>query len=133
MRVKTVEIESSRDIIAARQAGRDMASELGFGSADQTRFATAISELTRNVIQYAGTGVCIVTDESNKSTIKIQAKVEDNGPGIPDIDKAIEQGFSTTTGLGAGLAGTKRLVHEFDIDSTPGHTIVTIAITRRRV
>lgn len=132
MRVKTVEIKSSGDIIAARQAGRDMACNLGFGSSDQTRFATAISELTRNVIQHAGTGVCAITEESKKSTIKIQAKVEDHGPGIPDIDKAIEQGFSTGAGLGAGLAGTKRLVHEFEIDSTPGHTIVTIAITRRK-
>jgi serine/threonine-protein kinase RsbT len=128
-----VEIRAQSDIIVARRAGRDMVRDLGFGSADQTRLATAISELTRNIIQYAGEGVCVITDESDKTTIKVRVKVEDNGPGIPDIDQAMEQGFSTARGLGAGLPGTKRLVHEFDIDSVPGHTIVTIAIIQRKV
>ncbi|MDL1959647.1 MAG: anti-sigma regulatory factor [Deltaproteobacteria bacterium] len=128
-----VEIRAQSDIIVARRAGRDMARDLGFGSADQTRLATAISELTRNIIQYAGEGVCVITDESDKTTIKVRVKVEDNGPGIPDIDQAMEQGFSTARGLGAGLPGTKRLVQEFDIDSVPGHTIVIIAITQRKV
>ncbi|MBA7708963.1 Serine/threonine-protein kinase RsbT [subsurface metagenome] len=128
-----VEIRAQSDIIVARRAGRDMARDLGFGSADQTRLATAISELTRNIIQYAGEGVCVITDESDKTTIKVRVKVEDNGPGIPDIDQVMEQGFSTARGLGAGLPGTKRLVQEFDIDSVPGHTIVIIAITQRKV
>ncbi len=133
MEVKNVEIKSSRDIVKARQEGRNMALELGFGSADQTRLATAISELTRNVTQYAGTGVCTITDISDKNSIKINVAVKDTGPGITDINLALKQGHSTGGGLGAGLPGTKRLVQEFNIDSEPGHTIVTIVLSRRRI
>ena len=129
----TVKIESSTDVIESRQAGRAMAKTLGFGSADQTRLATATSELTRNVIMYAGKGMCFITDESDKNQIKIQVVVEDHGPGIPDIDQAMEQGFSTGGSLGAGLPGTKRLVKEFEIQSKPGNTIITISIARRRL
>ena len=132
MEAITVEIKDSGDIVRARQAGRETARALGFGSADQTRLATAISELTRNVIQYAGTGVCVIIDASDESTIKIRVKVEDQGPGIPDMEQATRQGYSTGGGLGAGLPGTKRLVQEFDIESTPGHTVVTIVLCRRR-
>lgn len=132
MAAKKVEIKSSTDIVTARQTARDMARELGFGSADQTRLATAISELTRNVLQYAKEGVCVITDASDKSTIKTRVKVEDHGPGIPDIDQAMKEGYSTGGGLGAGLSGTRRLVQEFDIDSSPGHTVVTVVLSRRR-
>ncbi len=131
MKKETIEIKFSKDIIAARKAGRNMARELGFSPVDQTRFAAAISELTRNVIQYAGEGVCVITDQSTNNNNKVQVKVEDNGPGIADIDQAMIFGFSTTKGLGAGLSGTKRLVHEFSIDSKPGHTQVTIAIIKK--
>jgi len=118
--------------VAARQAGRDMAREVGFGSADQTRLATAISELTRYVIKYASKGVCVITDESDQNTIRIRVEVEDHGPGIPDIEKAMEDGVSTDRDAGGGLLGAKRLVQEFDIESQPGHTKVTIAMVRRR-
>ncbi|MBW1741657.1 MAG: anti-sigma regulatory factor [Deltaproteobacteria bacterium] len=128
-----VEILDQRDIITARQAGRNMVRSLGFGSADQTRVATAISELTRNVIQYAGEGVCIITDESNDSMNRIRVVVEDNGPGIADIDKAMMDGFSTGKSLGAGLPGTRRLAHEFEIESKPGHTKVSIVMKRRKL
>lgn len=127
-----VGVRSQADVVAARQTGREMARRLGFGSADQTRLATAISELARNVIQYAGEGVCVITDRSNGSTMSIRVVVEDHGPGIPDIEKALEDGFSTGSGLGAGLAGAKRLVDEFHIESEPGHTSVTIVISRRK-
>jgi len=132
MSTKTVGIKRSEDVVLARCAGRDMARELGFGSADQTRLATAISELTRNVIQYAGEGVCVITNESDDHMVRIRVQVEDHGPGIPDIDKATEMGYSSGGGLGAGLPGTKRLVQEFNIDSRPGHTVVTIVLTRPR-
>jgi len=128
----TVKIKDEMDIVAARRTGREMAQQCGFGSADQTRLATAISELTRNVIRYAGTGVCAITDESNENTMGIRIVVEDHGPGIPDIEKATMYGFSTGAGLGAGLPGTKRLVDEFAVESEPGHTKVTIAMIRRR-
>jgi serine/threonine-protein kinase RsbT len=127
-----VEIKVESDIVAVRQAGRKMARELGFGSADQTRLATAISELARNVIQYAGKGVCIITDESDQKMVKIRVVVEDNGPGIPNIKRAMEDGFSTAKGLGSGLLGTKRLVNEFDMESKPGHTKVSFAMLQRR-
>jgi len=128
---KSVEINVEGDIVVARSAGRELARQIGFGSADQTRLATAISELTRNVVQYAGSGVCSVIDESGDETAGIRVTVEDHGPGIPDVEEAMADGFSTGGGLGAGLPGTRRLVHEFHVESEPGHTKVTIAMTRR--
>ena len=132
MNGKTVELKQSSDIVAARQACREMVRELGFGSADQTRLATAVSELARNVIQYAGEGVCVVTEESDKETAVICVVVEDHGPGIADMDKALEPGFTTSGGLGAGLPGAKRLAHDFAINSVPGHTIVQLKMLRKK-
>ena len=133
MEGKQIEILNERDIIAARSAGRDMARDLGFGSADQTRLATAISELARNAIQYAGKGFCTLSDLSDKRDIVIHVVVEDSGPGIDDLGKVMEFGFSTSKGLGAGLPGTKRLVSSFVIESEPGHTVVTIELTKLQV
>lgn len=128
----TVKIKDEMDIVAARKAGREMAQQCGFGSADQTRLATAISELTRNVVRYADTGVCVISDGSNENMMGIWIVVEDHGPGIPDIEKAMTYGFSTGSSLGAGLPGTKRLVDDFAIETEPGHTKITIAMIRRR-
>ncbi len=128
-----IELKTKSDIVAARQAGREMASELGFGSADQTRLATAISELVRNVIQYAGEGVCLIAGECKEHETRIQVVVEDAGPGIPDVEGAMAHELSDSESLGAGLPRTKRLVQEFDIESQPGHTRVSIAITRTRL
>jgi serine/threonine-protein kinase RsbT len=125
-------IEAPIDIITARQFGRDLARDLGFGLADQTRLATSISELTRNVIQYAETGTCLITDASDESTHCVQVEVLDHGPGIPDIERAMEDGFSTGSGLGAGLPGVKRLMHDFHIESRPGFTKITSRIRRIR-
>jgi len=133
MEWEKVEIRDERDIIVARSAGRDMARDLGFGSADQTRLATAISELTRNIIQYAGKGTCTISDLSNGRDLIIHVVVEDSGPGIDDMENAMEFGFSTNKGLGAGLPGTKRLVSSFEIESVPGHTVVTIELTKRKI
>ena len=133
MEAKKIEILTEQDIIAARSAGRDMARDSGFGSADQTRLATAISELSRNIIQYAGKGACSLSDKSNERAITIQVVAEDSGPGIEDIKQAMEFGFSTSNGLGAGLPGTKRLVSKFEIGSEPGHTVVTIKLKKRKV
>ena len=128
-----IELKADSDIVVARQAGRELAQEMGFGSADQTRLATAISELARNVIQYAGEGVCWIADESNQHLTRIRVVVEDAGPGIPDLEQAMTQGFSSGGGLGAGLPGARRLVQEFDIESQPGRTRVIIAITKAMV
>ena len=130
--VPTITIRTKTDIVEARRAGRELADHLGFSKADQTRLATSISELARNVIQNAGEGICIIKNESDMEKVRIVVVIEDHGPGIPDIDNAMQDGFSTSGGLGAGLPGTKRLVQEFNVETEPGHTVVTIAISRRR-
>ncbi len=129
----TIAIESVNDVVTARQAGRELARRLGFGTADQTRLATAISELARNICQHAVSGVCIIRDVSDPHMVKIRVVVEDCGPGIPDLDAALTEGFSTSGGLGFGLAGARRLAHEFDIESEPGHTRVVISMAQRRL
>ncbi|MTH55165.1 ATP-binding protein [Bacillus mangrovi] len=115
-----VNIVTEWDIVAARQLGRNVAKELGFGTVDQARITTAISELARNIYLYAGQGqLCIEQiEEYGKRGLKIIAI--DSGPGIPDIRKVMEDGFSTSGGLGAGLPGVKRLMDEFNIQSAAG-------------
>ncbi len=130
--MNAIEIKSESDIVVARSAGREMARELGFGIANQTRLATAISELTRNVIRYAGAGQCSFFDDSDPTELTIRAIVVDQGPGIGDIDQAMGDGFSTGKSLGGGLPGTKRLVKEMHIQSEPGSTVITISISQRR-
>jgi len=132
MAEQIVKIEAKGDIIIARSRGRELAARLGFGSADQTRLATAISELARNALQYAGKGICRIIDESGRGRSAITVEIEDHGPGIPDADQAMEFGYSTGGGLGAGLPGAKRLVHDFQLSSEPGHTVVVIKMSRRR-
>ncbi|TFD95310.1 MULTISPECIES: anti-sigma regulatory factor [Jeotgalibacillus] len=115
-----VTILNEWDIVAARQLGRNVAKELGFGTVDQARITTAISELARNIYLYAGQGqLCIDRlSENGKTGLRIIAL--DDGPGIPDIRKVMEDGFSTSGGLGAGLPGVRRLMDDFNIDSNPG-------------
>lgn len=115
-----VKIMTEWDIVAARQLGRNVAKELGFGSVDQARITTAISELARNIYLYAGTGEIEIEriTEFGKSGLKVIAA--DKGPGIQDIRKVMEDGFTTSGGLGAGLPGVKRLMDEFKITSTLG-------------
>ncbi|SFB24376.1 MULTISPECIES: anti-sigma regulatory factor [unclassified Bacillus (in: firmicutes)] len=116
-----VKIINEWDIVAARQLGRNVAKELGFGIVDQARITTAISELARNIYLYAGQGqVCIEkVYDGGKAGLRIGAT--DSGPGISDIRQVMEDGFTTSGGLGAGLPGVKRLMDEFSIDSSPGH------------
>jgi serine/threonine-protein kinase RsbT len=103
--------------VAARQLGRNVSKELGFGTVDQARITTAISELARNIYLYTDKGqICIEKIfERGKSGLLIIAK--DQGPGIADIRKVMEDGYTTSGGLGAGLPGVKRLVDQFDINS----------------
>ncbi len=127
----SIELQEEIDVVRARRQGRDMARDLGFRSTDQTRLATAISELARNVLNFAGSGICLITGEWEESNRSIRVVVEDHGPGISDVHLAMEDGFSTGKGLGAGLPGTRRLVDEFDIQSQPGHTRVSIMMRRK--
>ena len=128
-----LEIYDKDSVVRTRQAGRAFAKRLGFGSADQTRLATAISELVRNVLQHGGgSGTCRIEDISDSDRVKLRVIVEDRGPGIADVELAMQDGFTTAGSLGAGLPGAKRLVQKFDLKSEPGHTTVTIEVARRR-
>ena len=125
--VITVSISSDQDIVQARQKGRALAMEMGFGSGDATLIATAISELARNIVSYARSGQITlrVDDGGNRYGLSIIAS--DEGPGISDIRQALRDGFSTSGSLGIGLPGVRRLMDEFEITSQPGRgTIVTV-------
>ena len=127
MKSRQLDICQETDVITARQEGRRLAQELGFGLADQTRIATAISELTRNVVQYAERGTVTLKVVRADGREGLEVVVADEGPGMEDVELAMQDGYSTRGGLGAGLPGTKRLVHEFEIVSQPGRgTTVTI-------
>jgi serine/threonine-protein kinase RsbT len=115
-----IPIRSEADIVAARQQGRILAEELGFNGSDLTVIATAISEVARNIVQYAISGEIILSSTRHEKRIGIQVVARDQGPGISDIAKAMEDGYSTGLGLGLGLPGARRLVDDFAIDSEIG-------------
>jgi len=120
-------IATDSDIVAARQSGRRMAENLGFSRPDQALIATAISELARNIVDYANSGTVEIVrvDRGRKVGLKVVAR--DNGPGITDVDLAMTEGFSTGRSLGLGLTGMRRIVDLFDIESDPGRGLkVTI-------
>jgi serine/threonine-protein kinase RsbT len=125
-----VAIQGEDGIVAARQRAREVARELGFGIVDQSRIATAVSELARNVVRYATNGVgesVIRGIQSPEYRSGLEVVVWDNGPGIADLDRAMQDGYTTGSGLGMGLPGTRRLMDEFELDSGPGRgTTVTI-------
>lgn len=120
MERSSVEILTEWDIVEARQSGRNEAKKIGFGAVDQARITTAISELARNIYLYAETGhISIeILEVDDKKGITIIAK--DKGPGIKDIRLVIQDGYSTSQGLGAGLPGVRRLMDEFDIQTWAG-------------
>ncbi|MCP1156452.1 MULTISPECIES: anti-sigma regulatory factor [Bacillus] len=115
-----VKIINEWDIVAARQLGRNVAKELGFGTVDQARITTAISELARNIYLYAGQGQICIEKIYDGGKAGLQIVAVDSGPGISDMRQVMEDGFSTSGGLGAGLPGVKRLMDEFYINSSPG-------------
>jgi serine/threonine-protein kinase RsbT len=123
----TVPVNADIDIVTARQKGRELARELGFTSTDLALIATAISELARNIILYANTGQIVLAVSENGTKRGIQVVARDDGPGIPDVERALEEGFSTSRSLGLGLSGVRRLMDEFDIVSEVGRgTTVTV-------
>lgn len=120
-------IQSSADVVLVRQAVRQQAVELRFSLVDQTKIVTAASELARNTLDYGGGGTVKLEVLQDGIRQGLQLTFEDKGPGIPDIQLALKDGFTTGTGLGMGLSGTKRLVNEFKIVSQVGEgTCVTI-------
>ncbi|MEH7074341.1 anti-sigma regulatory factor [Neobacillus drentensis] len=123
-----VKIMTEWDIVAARQLGRNIAKELEFGTVDQARITTAISELARNIYLYAGQGEIRIERMNVYGKCGVKVTAADNGPGIQDIRKVMEDGYSTSGGLGAGLPGVRRLMDEFDITSSlqEGTTITAV-------
>ncbi len=127
-----LDLLASDDIVRARLAARDLARAAGLGVMDQTRFATAVSELGRNAVRYAVQGCCELSDQSDARSVRLQACVRDSGPGISDLTLALQDGYSTGGSMGAGLPGTQRLVDVFEIESTAAGTVVTVQIVRPR-
>ncbi|MGZ0050991.1 anti-sigma regulatory factor [Brevibacillus gelatini] len=117
---ETIKIEREADIVTARQVGRNMSRQLGFGTIMQSRIATSISELARNIYLYAGSGTITIAPIVRNGVLGLQLTAIDAGPGIPDIRKAMEDGYSTSGALGAGLPGVRRMMDEFEIHSSPG-------------
>jgi serine/threonine-protein kinase RsbT len=125
---RSIALDSEHDIIIARSEVRAIAAGLGFRLIDQTRLVTVTSELARNVVKYASRGHMIAQPlDGAQGRPGLRLIFEDSGPGIPDLDAAMRDGFSTGRGLGKGLPGSKRLVDLFEIESTVGvGTRVTI-------
>lgn len=122
-----VRIESDMDLVSARHAGRMLAEQAGFTSSELTLIATAISELARNIIEYANFGEIHLEIVQNGSTRGIRIIARDAGPGIGNIEQALRGGFSTSGGLGLGLAGVRHIMDNFDVESNVGMgTCVTV-------
>jgi serine/threonine-protein kinase RsbT len=128
-----IPIESDADVVIARQRARAMASKLELTSTDQTLLATAISEVARNITAYARHGevlLAIIRDKDGRRGIRVIAR--DDGPGIENVEEALQDGFTSGSGLGLGLPGARRLVHEFHIETAPGRgTKVTLVMWER--
>ena len=120
-------VRTDQDVVMVRQAVRRMTQELGFSLVDQTKMVTAASELARNTLDHGGGGsaqVQLLVEDARRG---VRLVCEDQGPGIPNVDQALRDGYTTGSGLGLGLGGARRLVNEFVIDSRPGEgTRVTV-------
>ena len=125
----TIPIERDADIVTARQKGRELAAAVGFSSTEQTVIALAISEIARNIVTYAGRGKVFIsrTEEGGRRGVLVIAA--DEGPGIADIELAMRDGYSTARSLGVGLPGTRRIMDEFQVESSVGKG-TTIRMTK---
>lgn len=122
-----VPIARDADIVTARRLGREIATEAGFGGSDLTVIATAISEVARNIVVYAHQGEIVLSLVERAGRRGISVVARDQGPGIPDLELAMRDGYSTGKSLGLGLPGAKRLMDEFEIASEVGEgTTVTM-------
>jgi len=127
-----VPIDRDADIVIARQKGRELASQCGFLSTDLAVVATAISELARNIVRYAARGEILLRLVNDNGKRGVEVVATDEGPGIPDLPLAMQDGYSTSGGLGLGLPGTRRLMDEFEIVSDFGKgTTVTVRRWKR--
>jgi serine/threonine-protein kinase RsbT len=120
-------VSSDTDIVSARQKGRALAATLGFSTSEATLIATAISELARNIVLYAGQGEIVIKRLERSGRAGMSVVAHDEGPGIPDVDHAMHDGYSTSGRLGLGLPGVRRLMDDFEITSEVGKgTCVTV-------
>jgi serine/threonine-protein kinase RsbT len=127
VRDEQVSVRSEDEVVRVRQLAREWAVSLGFGLVDQTKIVTAASELARNTVIYGGGGTVRLQALNDGARRGLCLTFEDQGPGIADLPLALKDGYSTGTGLGLGLSGAKRLMSEFEIQSTPGQgTRVTV-------
>ena len=125
-------IASDVDVVQARQAGRELAAQAGFTSGDQTVIAAAISEIARNILMYAKRGEIALSVVANGDRQGVVVVARDQGPGIRDVPRAMQDGYSTSGGLGLGLPGARRLMDDFDVASDAGKgTTVTMKKWRR--
>lgn len=126
-----IAIRAPEDVLLVRQTVRQWAVAMRFSLVDQTKIVTAASEIGRNTLVYGGGGVMRVREVGNGLRQGLRIEFEDKGPGIPDIETALRDGYTSGGGLGLGLGGAKRLVSEFEIDSAPGKG-TRIVLTRWR-
>jgi serine/threonine-protein kinase RsbT len=127
IRRETLPLKNSNDVVLARQRVRQWATELRFTLVDQTKLVTAASELARNTLDHGRGGSMTIEQVSAGGRVGLKLWFEDQGPGIPDLEMALKDGFTTGNGMGLGLGGSKRLVNEFSIESAPGKgTRVTV-------
>jgi serine/threonine-protein kinase RsbT len=124
-----VPVGSDADVMLARQKARGLAQPLRFSSSELTVIATAISEIARNIVSYAGSGAITMQLVQRGTVFGLSVVACDEGPGIADLDRVMQDGYSTSGGLGLGLPGSRRLMDEFDIVSTPGKG-TTITMTK---
>jgi serine/threonine-protein kinase RsbT len=120
MKRDTLPLKTSNDVVLARQRVRQWSIELKFTLVDQTKLVTAASELARNALDHGKGGVMTIEQVGVGGRVGLKLIFEDQGPGIPDIEMALKDGFTTGNGMGLGLGGSKRLVNEFAVESTPG-------------
>ncbi|EHJ47600.1 putative anti-sigma regulatory factor, serine/threonine protein kinase [Solidesulfovibrio carbinoliphilus subsp. oakridgensis] len=123
--MRTIESESfpvvdEAGIVGARQRARGHATKVGLGLVSQTKLVTVVSELARNMVDYGGGGLVTIEQLDNHGRAGVRVRFEDQGPGIEDLELAMQDGYTTGKGLGQGLPGSKRLVNEFTIESQPG-------------
>jgi serine/threonine-protein kinase RsbT len=129
VRDERMPVRREEEVVRIRQVAREWAVSLGFGLVDQTKIVTAASELARNTVIHGGGGTVRLEALNDGPRRGLRLTFEDSGPGIPDVPLALKDGYSTGTGLGLGLGGARRLMSEFDIQSTPGQG-TRVAVTR---
>jgi serine/threonine-protein kinase RsbT len=128
---EVLQVRSDSDVVRARQTVRSMCAELGFSLVDQTKMVTAASELARNTVVHGRGGTVTLESIEQDSKRGVRMTFEDEGPGIPDIARALQDGYTSGNGMGLGLGGSRRLVHDFEIQSTPGTGTRVVALRWR--